>query len=120
MPCLHTCIISIIEHIGLKYQIFHSITTDKMRSTSSAQRSLFSPLSKRQETQVQDQAVVRKRLADMLRKVEPDSCFQQLYDMKRLRPPTKATPTQLPESLKEQAQCCQELPQILQLTNCTR
>jgi hypothetical protein len=67
------------------------------------ERALFSPLSKRQEDLVKDENALRQRLAAILKVVEPNSCFQQLMEMKRF-PQQKVPANPLPNSLKELAQ----------------
>lgn len=46
------------------------------------ERMLFSPLFKTQGDFVNDEDVMRQRLAVILNNVEPNSCFQQLMEMK--------------------------------------
>ncbi len=81
----------------------HYMNQDRLQQGPS-KRALFSPLSDRQEATVKDEASLRTKLADLLRDVQPDSCFQQLMDMKRFPAPKAASNDILPDSLKEVAQ----------------
>ncbi len=58
--------------------------------------SVFSPLSKEQETYAADSGKVLSNLADIFRDEVPDSCFVQLMDMKKMpEPPQPVCPPSL-------------------------